>query len=431
MNQVMDFLGCIFEALIFGQFFKRTLKKRIEKCTYNFILVLGLAFTTFAVNSLGNSKLNLILGILIYFLFSVILFEGDIKERIFYFVVFYTVFAGTEIICEFVLVVAGGPTYSWDNLLLVEKEVIFCLEKLLAFLFLYILTKILNVEEKGVEVKFFICSLSLPITTFGLYSVVLYTGILEHLNKMYALFLAIICIFLLFSNAVIFYVYDYIFLLNLEKQKRDLLFFKANMEKSYYDNLQMINGKQAKYMHDIANHLKTIGILAHQEKNEEIVSILSTMQIQIEDLSIKYYTENKIVNAILCEKMERAKKQHIDFSLYVDPCIDFNYIDEVDLIIIFGNILDNAIEAAYKSEGKFIDINIVTIQNKKFFMIKVDNSFDGEILQKDKKLLTLKVNKDFHGFGIENVNTAINKYDGIMEYEIDESVFSLTIVIPL
>ena len=108
MNQVMDFLGCIFEALIFGQFFKRTLKKRIEKCTYNFILVLGLAFTTFAVNSLGNSKLNLILGILIYFLFSVILFEGDIKERIFYFVVFYTVFAGTEIICEFVLVVAGG-----------------------------------------------------------------------------------------------------------------------------------------------------------------------------------------------------------------------------------------------------------------------------------------------------------------------------------
>ena len=92
----------------------------------------------------------------------------------------------------------------------------------------------------------------------------------------------------------------------------------------------MINGKQAKYMHDIANHLKTIGILAHQEKNEEIVSILSTMQIQIEDLSIKYYTENKIVNAILCEKMERAKKQHIDFSLYVDPCIDFNYIDEVD-----------------------------------------------------------------------------------------------------
>ena len=431
MNLTLEFVGCVFEAIIFWQFFKRVLPYRTVNTKWNLIFLICLAITNFGVNSLNNSIINLGVGIIVYFAYSIILFSGNLKERIFYFIVFYTVFAGTEIICEFVLIFFNGDNYNWNALPPVESGAIYCLEKLLTFIFLYVLTKVLNVEEKSMEKKFFVSSLLLPVTTFCLYSVILYSGQFRKMGKRYTILLVIVCISLLFCNAIIFYMYDYIFTLLKEKQKKELTLLKANMEKQHYENIEVINEKQAKYMHDLRNYLKTIGILAQEEKNEEISTMLNAMEIHINNLSIEQYTNSKILNAILCEKKDDAEKKKIEFTIYVDPYIDFSFIEEIDLITIVGNILDNAIEASCNVKDRFIDISIIMAQKNHFFMIKVDNSYDGNILIRNNKLISLKTDDNQHGFGLDNVKDVLKKYEGFMEYEMENDIFSVVIVIPV
>lgn len=431
MNYTIEFIGCVFEAIIFWQFFKRVLQSRKIKILWNIVLLICLAAINFGVNYLNNSIVNLILGVIVYFAFSIVLFVGNLKERIFYFIVFYTVFAGTEIVCEFALIFFNGNNYNWNELPFVESSVIYCFEKLLTFIFLYVLTKVLKVEDQSIEKRFFIFSLLLPMTTFCLYSVLLYSEQFKRMGKQYAILLVIVCILLLFCNAIIFYMYDYVFLLLREKQKKELVLLKANMEKHHYENIEIINERQAKYMHDITNYLKTIGILAQEEKNEEISAMLDSMEIHINSLSMEQYTNSKILNAILCEKKDDAEKKRIEFSIHVDPYIDFSFIDEIDLITIVGNILDNAIEASCNVMDRFIDISIVMAQKNHFFMIKVDNSYDGNVLIRNNKLISLKTDDNQHGFGLDNVKDVLKKYEGFMEYEMENDIFSVVIVIPV
>ena len=114
-------------------------------------------------------------------------------------------------------------------------------------------------------------------------------------------------------------------------------------------------------------------------------------------------------------------------------CDDLKFIKEVDLYSLFGNIIDNAIEAVSKLEDetlRCIGINIHTIGN--FISIKVDNYYMGDIqFSKEGKPITSKENKDYHGYGISSIQAIVEKYNGSMSIKTEGNIFILNILFPI
>lgn len=116
------------------------------------------------------------------------------------------------------------------------------------------------------------------------------------------------------------------------------------------------------------------------------------MKIRIGEMEDEFYTKNKVLNTILCEKKREAIDCQIDYTAYVEPGVPLSFIQDIDLIIIMGNIIDNAIEAS-KVESGYLDIKIFETQKGHFLMIRVENKFNGIVKGKVIVFIQLKRTK--------------------------------------
>ena len=425
----VNLLTCIFETIIFDAFFKDSMRRKQKSMLIIISFYLSTIILISSINLFCNSKLNLIANIIIYFLLLLILFDGGVKDKTFYYIIFYTAFAGSEIIFEFLLSLFLGEEYSWIQQKDLLKFIIICLEKLLTFISLFFIKKKLSKEEYGLNNRLILSALILPITTFWIYSVLFYSGLMLKISRINEVGLVIGCVSLLFSNAIIFLLYDHIFRLNKEKQELEMISLKTNMEKKYYDRMEKVNIEQSHYMHDIRFLLKTIGDLAVQGQEEEIATVIRDMAIRLGELEDDFFCRNKVLNTILCEKKREAKDENILYNANVEPGISFDFIRDIDIIIIIGNLVDNAIDASRKVKEGFVDINIFENQKGHFLVIKVENKFDGVINRYGENFYSSKKdNTDKHGIGIKNARNCIEKYGGFLQICYNENLFTATAV---
>ena len=106
----------------------------------------------------------------------------------------------------------------------------------------------------------------------------------------------------------------------------------------------------------------------------------------------------------------------------------FSRISETDVVAVFSNLLDNAIEAAEKSTEKVIFIDLYTVNNI-YSIAKVENSADKEPVVLNGILQTQKQKYDIHGWGIKSINNALKKYGSQLVWSYDkENKFFRTIV---
>ena len=208
----------------------------------------------------------------------------------------------------------------------------------------------------------------------------------------------------------------------------EMISLKTDMEKKYYDRMEKVNVEQSNYMHDLKFLLKTIGDLAVHDQNEEIKTVVQGMKIRIGEMEDEFYTKNKVLNTILCEKKREAIDCQIDYTAYVEPGVPLSFIQDIDLIIIMGNIIDNAIEASKKVESGYLDIKIFETQKGHFLMIRVENKFNGIVKRQGDSFHTTKENESKHGIGLKNVKDCIKKYDGILQIDTENNVFTVSII---
>ena len=110
-----------------------------------------------------------------------------------------------------------------------------------------------------------------------------------------------------------------------------------------------------------------------------------------------------------------------------------DFIDDMDICIIFGNALDNAIEACKKIENKserYIHIKNVVLPE--YMLLNISNSFSGEFKTENALFVTTKKDSENHGFGLKNIRSSVEKYGGTMTAKADpeKQVFHLSLLIP-
>nr|WP_250673393.1 sensor histidine kinase [Paeniclostridium ghonii] len=205
---------------------------------------------------------------------------------------------------------------------------------------------------------------------------------------------------------------------------------KLDMQYRYYFIIQENFLKTRKLHHDMKNHM--ICIQKIYETNELASKYIEEINDQLKDCISVFNTNNLILDVILNEKTIICKKNNIEFisDINFSKC---NFIDMSDICSIFSNILDNAIESCIKIKDKDIDkkINLKGSIVNKFFVIKCENTKINNIIIYENTIKTDKEDKFLHGIGISSIKESVEKYNGNMEIDSTESIFTITIYIPL
>lgn len=180
--------------------------------------------------------------------------------------------------------------------------------------------------------------------------------------------------------------------------------------------------------HDMKNHIIALLALSRNQEWEKLDRYLRNMESIALDADGDM-TGNKAVDALLYQKRKRAEGENIKWECDVQMPKGYG-IHEFDLCVLFGNILDNALEACERMQGdecRFIHIQARTV--KKCFLLEVKNSMDRS--EKYTDGCSKKGDSREHGIGLLNVSDVVNKYNGGMNTEAGDGVFTLSVLMPM
>ena len=191
------------------------------------------------------------------------------------------------------------------------------------------------------------------------------------------------------------------------------------------ETIEMINQRCHDMKHQIAA-LMSEG--EHSEERERYAQEIQRM-IEIYDLQVK--TDNEALNTILMEKGQYCRMHGIHWNCAVDDT-DLHFIDRMDLYVLLGNALDNAIEAVEQVQDEHRRIIQLTISRKDDFVnIRLENSYEGELSWDGNLPRTTKEDKQSHGIGLRSIRNIAKKYGGYASASTEDAVFILSILIPI
>ena len=111
---------------------------------------------------------------------------------------------------------------------------------------------------------------------------------------------------------------------------------------------------------------------------------------------------------------------------------DLAFMDSMDIYSLFGNILDNAIEAvkAFPKNQRTVSLNVKSVNN--FVIVTLRNRYKGELIFRDGLPETSKTKeKGFHGYGMKSVRYTVRHYGGELSIAAKDGIFNLNIVFPI
>lgn len=226
------------------------------------------------------------------------------------------------------------------------------------------------------------------------------------------------------SFAVVFlYIKNNAYLKEMEQQAKTQLVLLEQQYNYYQEKLRDEERVRAIY-HDMKNHLL---ILENQQNTEETHQMAEKLRLQITCYEDYVHTGNDFLDVILKDKAEKMREKEIDFSAVIDFG-DVDFIEPLDISTIFGNALDNAIEASEKLpvSQRMITVKAACIRN--MLVISVVNNIVAETVITEK---TTKTDGFLHGFGLSNIRQSAEKYGGTCTTEQENGRFMLKILLPV
>ncbi len=211
------------------------------------------------------------------------------------------------------------------------------------------------------------------------------------------------------------------------KNKLQLYKQQSKMQLEYYSQLEGKYNNSRKAIHDMKNHLQAIERLYRQGDGEKAMAYTKDMHNILNSLGQRVYADNKVLNIIINDKVTKAEFLGIKVNSKIGD-VDIDFINDVDLTIIFANLLDNAIDAT-KSVVDNKEINLTIESFNEFLVINFMNPFNEMPVKKGNEFISSK--KNHKALGIENIKIAVEKYEGTIRIDFNEKLFKVNIVIPI
>ncbi len=230
---------------------------------------------------------------------------------------------------------------------------------------------------------------------------------------------------LILINIMLFYVIDKITTNLVLEYKFTMAQQLIENQKMAYENLYSGQQEVRKIRHDLQNELA--GILHQLENNqsEEAITHIKDQLNLLESNKKNLFSGYNAIDTLLKskEKIANAKGISLESNIQLNNTL---HIDTIDLFIILGNALDNAIEATHKVKNHSKVITVSAKNQGDSLLIVVKNPVDNMV--DVTQLISSKTDFDNHGFGIIQMKNLTQKYNGDVFFECTEEQFKTTIL---
>lgn len=205
---------------------------------------------------------------------------------------------------------------------------------------------------------------------------------------------------------------------------------KEKAEKAYFEEINNKYNETRMIRHDMNNHLATISYLLNQGKAEEALKFVNEISEQLEVSKPFARTGRDTLDALLSNKAAAGRNAGVRICMDLDTDLRESVLTDYELCSLFGNLLDNAIEATSKCATAKREVRVKVRRQMDMLCVFVENPYDT--LQRSNSgtgFATMKKDKKNHGLGLKQVERIIGKYRGNLSIRTENNVFAVAVLL--
>lgn len=354
----------------------------------------------------------------------IILFDTSIKKAVL-----------IELFATFISLVSDFISYSFSRFIEPQQNVNDVFNNTISYyfgiasmiiqiIFLLVIGRIFNkVDTKKINNSLWSKYLLFPLFSLFVIGVILFS-LDNSISETMGSAITVIAIALAVMNMYVFYFLKSDINNHIEVERLNMVYSNADEIQKMYQRLSNERDRLGKENHEFRN---MVSVWSRLLKNQEYTKLYDLMDIASKEEQTHtnvFFTGNDTVDIILNDKFIEASNKHINFVADINDLAKMTIKDE-EIIILLSNALNNAIEACEVMEKPTIFVKIAVIHGN--FILSVKNSFCGTY---NPDMITTKQDRLHHGYGISNMKSIVEKYDGSYRTEQKDNMFATYIVLP-
>lgn len=401
---------------------KRTGKKaNLAYILFVAILFLELSFVNFIVPFEG---IGIIISILIIYIYSLINLKGTFMQKMFWSIFVMLLIMGITIV---VLSIEGCIIGKGYLNLVIQKDLYRFVGVVIIQIVLFYLTRFMIKRTKkdstySLKWNEWFVLLIIPVISIFTMSFVslIIINIEDQLSPMQHIFSILSILGILMTNSLVYVLY-----VNMQKDHAKQLEYSIlqqafkSQEKSV-EETKILYQSVRSIRHDLKQHFQVALTMLHSGKINEAVDYMEKYNDTVLDgISNKVFCDNDVVNYIINSKSKICSDRHIKIYIYIAN--EIPEFSDLDLCVLLGNALDNAIEGVSGEGNNEIYLELRNVDN--FFIISVKNTIINSVLEDNPNLISTKNEKEVHGLGILSMKEVVQKYNGSIEFYESDNKF--------
>lgn len=210
----------------------------------------------------------------------------------------------------------------------------------------------------------------------------------------------------------------------LEEQEKHALQTKVKILEERYQEML----KSRKVVHDMKNHILALKNYDQEQNWPGLHEYLNELSDDMLEYNFHVWTGNHMLDMILNQKEKDAQNQNTVMQIDTEVFSTLPFTGR-EIISLFGNLLDNALEACEKINDKERWIKIKIKKKNLLLYIEIANALEEMPKQIQKEFVSNKKDNGLHGYGMKNIQDIVKKYDGIFAYKVyeDHLIFMISI----
>ncbi len=211
-----------------------------------------------------------------------------------------------------------------------------------------------------------------------------------------------------------------------DRSRLRLLEQEQSFRQQHNQEVQALYTQVRSIRHDMKNTLLAVESALNAGDNHAAMEKIREITDSVTSTARYIQTDNETVNFVLNTKLEQARRQEI--QTHVESAAELDGMEDVDISILLGNLLDNAIEAAKTAPGPRT-VEVKMDRRGPILTFQITNSVAAPVLSRNPELQSTKRDNLKHGFGLKSVRRIVRKYQGTLTYKEENNKFTVLITV--
>lgn len=215
---------------------------------------------------------------------------------------------------------------------------------------------------------------------------------------------------------------------NQTKLEYELMKEKEKYSKESMEIIKRSNEELREFKHDLKNYLLPLQEAMGTMPQSEMAKVWEKINQKIEDVQTLIQTGNSYVDSMINTKITLARSEKVDVKCTILSKMEG--IDNLEFCSVFGNLMDNAIEAERKVIEKK-EIIIFVEEKMGYLRLEIQNKIEKSVLNENSSLNTTKKDTSSHGIGHKSIKRTMQKVGGALKYYETGDLFCAEAVFPI